>query len=38
MLAVDQLFEQFVRERTYVRNVIPKKTRDWYRSGWHAFK
>jgi hypothetical protein len=37
MSGLDQLFDQFLRERTYVYNVTPK-TRDWYESAWHAFK
>lgn len=37
MSALDRLFEQFLRERTYVHNVTPK-TRDWYQSAWHAFR
>jgi len=37
MSALDQLFQQFLRERTYVHNVTPK-TLDWYQSAWHAFK
>ena len=37
MLALDQLFEQFLREGTYVHNVTPK-TRDWYQSAWQAFE
>ena len=36
-MPVDQLFDQFLRERTYVHNVTPK-TRDCYQSAWHAFK
>lgn len=36
-MSLDQLFEQFLRECTYVHNVTPK-TRDWYQSAWHAFK
>ena len=30
-------FEQFIRERIYIRDVTPK-TRDWYQSAWQAFK
>ena len=37
MLRLDQLFEQFLRQRTYVHNVTPK-TRDWYQAAWQAFK
>jgi integrase/recombinase XerD len=36
-VSLDQRFDQFLRERTYVHNVTPK-TRDWYQSAWHAFK
>ncbi len=36
MSTLDQLFDQFLRERTYVHNVTPK-TRAWYESAWHAF-
>src|SRR5687767_2695831 len=37
MSALDQLFERFLRERTYIHNVMPK-TCDWYQSAWQAFK
>lgn len=37
MVTLDSLFEQFVRERTYLHNVTPK-TRDWYQTAWKAFK
>jgi integrase/recombinase XerD len=37
MRGLDQLFDQFLRERTYIYNVTAK-TRDWYQSAWHAFK
>ena len=33
---LDQLFQQFLRERTYVNNVTPS-TREWYESAWKAF-
>jgi site-specific recombinase XerD len=33
---LDELFEQFLRERTYVQNITPK-TRVWYESAWKAF-
>ena len=33
---LDQLFQQFLRERTYIQNVTPK-TLDWYQSAWKAF-
>ena len=36
MLTLDQHFDQFVRERTYLNNVTPK-TRDWYLTAWKAF-
>ena len=36
MVTLDSLFEQFVRERTYLHNVT-LKTRDWYQSAWKAF-
>jgi hypothetical protein len=29
------LFEQFVKERKYIKNVTPK-TEDWYRQSWKA--
>jgi len=34
---LDQLFEQFLRERTYVHNVT-QATRDWYECAWKAFR
>ena len=34
---LDQLFQQFLRERTYINNVTPS-TREWYESAWKAFK
>jgi len=37
MATLDSLFEQFLRERTYLKNVTPK-TRVWYESAWKAFK
>ena len=37
MVSGDQLFQQFLRERTYLKNVTPK-TREWYESAWKAFK
>lgn len=36
MATLDSLFQQFLRERTYLKNVSPK-TRDWYQSAWKAF-
>ncbi len=32
-----RLFEQFLRERTYIQNVTPA-TCEWYQSAWKAFK
>ncbi len=37
MIRLDQLFEQFLRERTYVQNVTAS-TREWYECAWKAFK
>jgi len=37
MATLDSLFDQFLRERTYLKNVSPK-TRVWYESAWKAFK
>jgi len=34
---LDQLFQQFLRERTYVHNVTDA-TREWYECAWKAFK
>ena len=36
MATLDTLFQQFLRERTYLKNVSPK-TRVWYESAWKAF-
>ena len=36
MITLDDLFQQFLRERTYVQNVTPK-TREWYQHAWRAF-
>jgi site-specific recombinase XerD len=36
MSRLDQLFQQFLRERTYINNVT-SDTLDWYRSAWKAF-
>jgi site-specific recombinase XerD len=33
---LDQLFQQFLRERTYVNNVTAS-TREWYECAWKAF-
>jgi site-specific recombinase XerC len=37
MATLDSLFQQFLRERTYLKNVSPK-TRVWYETAWKAFK
>ena len=34
---LDQLLQQFLRERTYINNVTPS-TIEWYESAWKAFK
>ena len=34
---LNQLFEQFLRERTYVNNVTAS-TREWYETAWKAFR
>ena len=36
MTSLDQLFDQFLRERTYLQNVTPK-TREWYETAWKAY-
>jgi site-specific recombinase XerD len=36
MNRLDQLFQQFLRERTYITNVTPS-TREWYQWAWKAF-
>jgi site-specific recombinase XerD len=36
-MSLDLLFEQFLRERIYLRNVT-SKPRDWYESARRAFK
>jgi hypothetical protein len=36
MTRLDQLFEQFLRERTYVNNVTTA-TCEWYQCAWKAF-
>jgi site-specific recombinase XerD len=33
----NQLFQQFLRERTYVNNVTAS-TREWYETAWKAFR
>ena len=35
-MSLDSLFDQFLRERIYLRYVT-SKTRDWYESAWRAF-
>jgi hypothetical protein len=34
---LDQLFQQFLRERTYINNVTTS-TRGWYECAWKAFR
>jgi hypothetical protein len=34
---LDTLFQQFLRERIYLKNVTPKP-QVWYESAWNAFK
>jgi integrase/recombinase XerD len=34
---LEQLFQQFLRERTYINNVTPS-TREWYETAWKAFR
>ncbi len=36
MPTLDTLFQQFLRERTYLKNVSPK-TRIWYETAWTTF-
>ena len=36
-MSLDSLFDQFIRERIYIRNVTPA-TREWYETAWQAFK
>src|SRR5437588_396781 len=36
MSLLDQLFQQFLRERTYINNVTAS-TREWYECAWKAF-
>jgi hypothetical protein len=36
MNRLNQLFDRFLQQRTYITNVTPK-TRDWYQSAWKAF-
>lgn len=37
MHRLDQLFQQFLRERTYINNVTAS-TREWYETAWKAFR
>jgi site-specific recombinase XerD len=37
MIRLETLFQQFLQERTYLKNITPK-TRVWYQSAWKAFK
>jgi site-specific recombinase XerD len=37
MSRLNSLFEQFLRERAYLKNVTPK-TRTWYESAWKAYR
>lgn len=36
-MSLDSLFDQFIRERIYVKNVTPA-TREWYETAWQAFR
>src|SRR5258705_10589016 len=36
MSRLEQLFQQFLRERTYINNVTAS-TREWYECAWKAF-
>jgi hypothetical protein len=36
MDALDQFFQQFLRERTCLHNITPK-TRQWYQNVWSVF-
>ena len=36
MATLDSLFQQFLRERSYLKNVSPK-TRIWYETAWTTF-
>jgi hypothetical protein len=36
MSRLQQLFQQFLRERTYINNVTAS-TREWYECAWKAF-
>jgi site-specific recombinase XerD len=36
MSRLEQLFQQFLRERTYINNVTVS-TREWYECAWKAF-
>jgi hypothetical protein len=37
MSEIDELFERFVKERIYLKNVTPKTVR-YYRNSWDSFK
>jgi RHS repeat-associated protein len=37
MSSLDQLFEQFLRERRYLKNVTPS-TVEWYQTAWGQFR
>ena len=36
MSALDPLFQQFLRDRTYLKNVTPK-TQVWYETAWKTY-
>ena len=36
MSCLEQLFQQFLRERTYINNITVS-TREWYECAWKAF-
>ena len=36
MPTLETLFSQFLRERTYLKNISPR-TRVWYETAWHGF-
>ena len=36
MSRLNQLFEQFLRERVYIHNITPA-TREWYECAWKSF-
>jgi len=37
MLPLDQLFERFLRDKIYLKNISPR-TSDWYEWAWKAFR